>query len=90
MYVCFYGNLVVLVNSFPTNEIIIQSVLKQGDPQTPLFFLLVFEGLNGMFSRVVDHLIFSSLHGGSLGLVVSLPQYANDTIILVDVSYENP
>jgi hypothetical protein len=40
----FRGNLSVLVNGSPTEEINIQRGLKQGDPLAPFLFLLVVEG----------------------------------------------
>jgi len=40
----FCGNLSVLVNGSPTEEINIQRGLKQGDPLAPFLFLLVVEG----------------------------------------------
>jgi hypothetical protein len=40
----FSGNLSVLVNGSPTEEINIQRGLKQGDPLAPFLFLLVVEG----------------------------------------------
>ncbi|GAU44056.1 hypothetical protein TSUD_399540 [Trifolium subterraneum] len=43
----FSGNLYVLVNGCPTEEINIQRGLKQGDPLAPFLFLLVVEGLSG-------------------------------------------
>lgn len=43
----FYGNLSVLVNGSPTEEINIQKGPKDGDLLTPFIFLLVVEGLSG-------------------------------------------
>ncbi|MCH84850.1 RNA-directed DNA polymerase (Reverse transcriptase) [Trifolium medium] len=47
MCVC-NGNLSVLVNGFPTNQVNIQRGLKQGDPLAPFLFLLVMEGLTAL------------------------------------------
>lgn len=44
----------VLVNGSSAQEISIQMGLKKGDPMDPFLFLLVVEGLSGLFSRVVD------------------------------------
>ncbi|MCI29460.1 RNA-directed DNA polymerase (Reverse transcriptase), partial [Trifolium medium] len=48
------GNLSVLVNGSPTEEIQIRRGLKQGDPLAPLLFLLVAEGLGGLMRRAVE------------------------------------
>lgn len=85
----FSCNLAILVNGFPNQEIRIQRGLKQGDPLSPFFFLLVAESLSELFSRAVDLQIFWGLRVGSSYLVVSHLQYADDTIILEESSYEN-
>lgn len=85
----FSGNLEILVNGFPNQEIRIQRGLKQGDPLSPFFFLLVAECLSELFSRAVHLQIFWGLRVGSSELVVSHLQYVNDTIILEKSSYEN-
>ncbi|MCH87417.1 LINE-1 reverse transcriptase like, partial [Trifolium medium] len=52
-YVCA-GNMFVLVNGSPTEEINIKRGLKQGDPLAPLLFLLVAEGLGSLMRRAVE------------------------------------
>jgi len=44
----FCGNLSVLVNGCPTEEVNIRRGLKQGDPLALFLFLLVVEGLSGL------------------------------------------
>lgn len=85
----FTSNLTVLVNDFPTQEISIQKGLKQGDPLAPFLFLMVAEGLSGLFSRAVDKQIFTGLRMGSSDLVVSHHHCMNDTIIMAKASYDN-
>lgn len=74
----FFGNLAVLVNGYSIQEISIQRGLKQGDPLAPFLFLLVAEGLSGIFYRVVDQQIFLGLHVRSSNLVVFHLEYADD------------
>ncbi|WJX91755.1 hypothetical protein P8452_73482 [Trifolium repens] len=50
----FAGNMSILVNGSPTEEINIKRGLKQGDPLAPFLFLLVAEGLGGLMKRAVD------------------------------------
>lgn len=58
--------------------------MKQGDPMTPFLLLLVDEGLGGVFSRVVDHYIFSSSRVGSSYSMVYHLQYDYGMLILAD------
>jgi hypothetical protein len=53
------GNLSVLVNGCPTQEIPIMRGLKQGYPLAPLLFLLVAEGLGGLMRSVVAKIDFA-------------------------------
>ncbi|MCI18199.1 LINE-1 reverse transcriptase like, partial [Trifolium medium] len=48
------GNMSVLVNGCPTEEISIKRGLKQGDPLAPHLFLLVAEGLGALMRRAVE------------------------------------
>lgn len=82
MAVCvFKGDVSVLVNRCPTEEIRLQKGLRQGDPLAAFLFLIVAEGLSMMMCRVVEVGKFSgfSFHQ-SLG--ISHLQYA-------EASYDN-
>ncbi|GJT08560.1 RNA-directed DNA polymerase, eukaryota [Tanacetum coccineum] len=50
-----------LVNGSPSREFQFQRGLKQGDPLTPLLFILVMESLHLAFSRVVEAGIFKGV-----------------------------
>lgn len=54
----FVGNLTMLVNGCPTQDIGIQKVLKQGDPLAHFLFLLVAMGLSGLIMKVVEYGLF--------------------------------
>jgi hypothetical protein len=85
----FAGNLSVLVNGSPTGEINIQRGLKQGDPLAPFLFLLVVEGLSGVMSKAEELGLFKGVSVGSLPVVISHLQYADDTLCIGEASVEN-
>jgi hypothetical protein len=47
------GNLSVLVNGSPTEQVNISKGLKQGDPLAPFLFLIVAEGFSGVMRKAV-------------------------------------
>ncbi|GAU17441.1 hypothetical protein TSUD_233190 [Trifolium subterraneum] len=83
------GNLSILVNGSPTEEISIKRGLKQGDPLAPLLFLLVAEGLGGLMRRVVEIARFRPFLVGSGEVPVSLLQYADDTLCIGEATIGN-
>jgi hypothetical protein len=85
----FAGNLSVLVNGVPTEEISISKGLKQGDPLAPFLFLLVAEGLGGLMKRAVELQRFKGFSFGGSELVISHLQYADDTLLIGEASSEN-
>jgi hypothetical protein len=78
----FRGNLSVLANGSPTNEINIQSGLKQGDPLAPFLFLLVVEGFGGSMKRAVEIGIFKGSPIQRNGLAIYHLQYVDDTLCI--------
>jgi hypothetical protein len=66
------GNMSVLVNGSPTEEISIKRGLKQGDPLAPFLFLIVAEGLGGLMRMAVDRGRFKSFLVGRDDLPVSI------------------
>ncbi|MCI26093.1 LINE-1 reverse transcriptase like, partial [Trifolium medium] len=83
------GNMSVLVNGSPSEEINIQRGLKQGDPLAPFLFLLVAEGLGGLMRKAVGTNRFRGFQIGSNGYNVSHLQYADDTLCIGEASVEN-
>ncbi|MCH99969.1 LINE-1 reverse transcriptase like, partial [Trifolium medium] len=83
------GNVSVLVNGSPTNEIQIRRGLKQGDPLAPFLFLLVAEGLGGLMRRAVEINRFRPFLVGGAAVPVSLLQYADDTLCIGEATTEN-
>lgn len=85
----FKGDLSLLVNGSPSEEVRIQKGLKQGDPLAPFLFLLVVEGLSGMMRNAADLGIFRGFKVGTEEVEVSILQYANDTLLVREASWEN-
>lgn len=85
----FNGNLSVLVNGSPTEQVNIQRGMKQGDPLAPFLFLLVVEGLTGLIRSVVSRNMYHSFKVGSVGPSITHLQYADDTMFLGDASMSN-
>ena len=83
------GNMSVLVNGYPTEEIDIQRGLNQGDPLAPFLFLLVAEGFSGLMKNVVDRNLFKGFEVKRGGTVISHLQYADDTLCIGEASIEN-
>ncbi|GAU37423.1 hypothetical protein TSUD_395420 [Trifolium subterraneum] len=76
------GNMSILVNGSPTEEISIKRGLKQGDPPAPLLFLLVAEDLGSLMRRAVELNRFKPFLVGREGVSVSILQYADDTLCI--------
>jgi hypothetical protein len=85
----FAGNLSVLVNGSPTNEINIQRGLKQGDPLASFLFLLVAEGFAGLMRSAVEKNLFKGFSVGLSGLVISHLQYVDNTLCIGKATLEN-
>jgi hypothetical protein len=85
----FVGNMSILINGSPSEEINIQRGLKQGDPLAPFLFLLVAEGLGGLMKRAVDLGSFQGFRVGSGDVSISHLQYADDTLCVGVASIDN-
>ncbi|GKV46638.1 hypothetical protein SLEP1_g53612 [Rubroshorea leprosula] len=72
----------VLVNGSPTEEFDVEKGLRQGDPLSPFLFLMVVEGLNGLVKKAENEGLLHGIEVGKKGLVVSLLQFADDTVFL--------
>lgn len=86
----FSGKLSVLVNGSPSQEVNIQRGLKQGNPLAPFLFLLVAEGLSGLIRSAISLGKFKGFRVGRSDVVISHLQYADDTLLIGEASYDNP
>lgn len=85
----FKVDLSILVNGSPTEEMSIQKGLKQGDPLAPFLFLLVAEGLAGLMRNAVSLGIFKGFKIWNEEEVISILQYANDTLLVGEATWSN-
>ncbi|GLT99814.1 hypothetical protein SLE2022_172280 [Rubroshorea leprosula] len=79
----------VLVNGSPTKEFEMGKGLRQGDPLSPFLFLMVGEALHGLVKKAEEDGLLQGITVGRRGLVVSLLQFADDTVILGKANKEN-
>ncbi|GKV02903.1 hypothetical protein SLEP1_g15281 [Rubroshorea leprosula] len=79
----------ILINGSPTKEFSVGKGLRQGDPLSPFLFLLVGEGLCGMVRKAEAEGIFRGVKIGEGGMVVSLLQFADDTVFMGKAKAEN-
>lgn len=84
----FNGDLSILVNGSPTEEVKIQKGLRQGDPLAPFLFLMVAEGLTGMMRNVVELGIFKGFKVGDKREEMSI-LHADDTLPVGEATWEN-
>ncbi|GAU23824.1 hypothetical protein TSUD_27340 [Trifolium subterraneum] len=84
----FESSMSVLVNGSPTEDFKVCKGLRQGHPLSPFLFLIVAEGLTRMIRRAVE---IGKFHGYKVNqsLHVQILQFADDTILMGDDSWEN-
>ena len=78
----------VVINGSPEGFFTSSRGLRQGDPLSPLLFLLVMEVLSRMLKKVESEGLirgFSAGNNGSNGLRISHLLYTDDTILFCDV-----
>ncbi|XP_058761237.1 uncharacterized protein LOC131634589 [Vicia villosa] len=78
----------VMVNGSATREFKVQRGLRQGDPISPFLFVLAMEGLTALTKKSVAVGDFKPFKYGANDYVDIL-QFADDTIILGEPSYDN-
>ena len=86
--VCFS----VLINGSSTSFFGSSRGLRQGDPLSPLLFLLVMEALSRLLKKIEDGGFLSSFQAsptvGGGGLHISHLLFVDDTILFCDASKE--
>nr|GEV55251.1 RNA-directed DNA polymerase, eukaryota [Tanacetum cinerariifolium] len=80
----------ILVNGSPKNEFFFHRGLRQGDPLSPLLFILVMESLHVAFQRVIDRGMFIPILIGKDNLIpISHLFYADDAMFIGEWSSSN-
>ena len=80
----------VLVNGSPMAEFPLKRGLRQGDPLSPLLFLLAAEGFHVLMDSLSINNLFSGYHmGRSEPVIVSHLKFVDDTLILGEKSWAN-
>ncbi|GJZ69999.1 putative RNA-directed DNA polymerase, eukaryota, reverse transcriptase zinc-binding domain protein [Tanacetum coccineum] len=79
----------VLINGSPTSEFKLHRGLRQGDPLSPLLFILAIEALNVAFIEAKNKNLFHGVEVGVDKVHVSHLQFADDALILGDWSKPN-
>lgn len=89
---CLHSSSVsVLVNGSPTKEFRMSKGLRQGDPMAPFLFLIVAKGLSRLIQSAFERKIFMeySFERGGEKISMSHIQYADDTILIAEMSKAN-
>lgn len=77
----------MLINGNPTKEVQVVKGLQQGDPLAPFLFLIDAEGLIALVNRGVEVGCFTGFRFGDESNI-SLLQYADDTLLLGEATWE--
>ena len=81
----------MLVNGSPVGFFGSSRGLRQGDPLSPLVFLLIMEVLSRILKKTEDGGLIQGFHVGpinSTGIRISHLLFADDTILFYDASRE--
>ncbi|GKC34452.1 putative RNA-directed DNA polymerase, eukaryota, reverse transcriptase zinc-binding domain protein, partial [Tanacetum coccineum] len=77
------ASILVLVNWFPSSEFKMKRGLRQGDPLSPLLFLLVAETLQISILEACNKCFFKGISLANGGVNLSLLQYAKNLILIL-------
>lgn len=79
----------VLVNGSPSGDFPLKKGLRQGDPLSPLLFLLTAEGLGLLVQKTCESGLLQPAALGKDKVQIPLLQYADDIIFVCNKGIEN-
>lgn len=82
------ARIAALVNGSPTNEIQMERGLRQGDPLSPLLFIIGAKGLNAIITNANQLGFFKRVEVGKEKILVTHLHYAEDTLLVGAASDE--
>ncbi|XP_050232935.1 uncharacterized protein LOC126681437 [Mercurialis annua] len=77
------AQLSVLLNGCPTENFFMGRGVRQGDPISPMLFVLAVENLRAIFSKAFNLGLLSGIHIDGIQEPVSILQFADDTLLFV-------
>lgn len=80
----FFSKANILVNGSPNGYIRYHRVLRQGDPLTPMLFVLVIDVLSSMFSHALRSKILVGVPLGEFGRSCNLHYVDNLLVLTID------
>ncbi|XP_050222686.1 uncharacterized protein LOC126672777 [Mercurialis annua] len=81
----FFGSaqLSVLINGGPSKNFNMGRGVRQGDPISPMLFVLAVEGLKAIFSNTSSLGLIDGIHVENYAEPVSILQFADDTLLFI-------
>ncbi|XP_050211464.1 uncharacterized protein LOC126661653 [Mercurialis annua] len=77
------SQLSVLVSGSPTHNFFMGKGVREGDPISPMLFVLAVEGLKALFDKAISHSFIDGVHIDGYPDPVSILQFADDTLIFI-------
>ena len=77
------------MNGSPIKEFKPKRGLRQGDPLTPVLFLIVAKGLAGLIREALRKGLFKGVKIGYNQVGISLLQFTNDTLFFCQPNYQS-
>ncbi|XP_055960454.1 uncharacterized protein LOC126670164 [Mercurialis annua] len=78
----------VLINGSPTKNFSMGKGVRQGDPLSPMLFVLAVEGLKAMISKAVGLGLFDGVQIDGYVDPVSILQFADDTLLFIPQDFD--
>ncbi|XP_050217654.1 uncharacterized protein LOC126668506 [Mercurialis annua] len=77
------SQLSVLVNGSPSTNFLMGKGVRQGDPLSPMLFVLAVEGLKALISQAVNNHLLDGIRIDGYREPISILQFADDTLLFI-------